>query len=506
MLSTLGEVLPHSAALYKDKCALVAGGRRLTFIELNDLSDRMASGLAAIGVGRGDRVTLYAPNSWEWMVSYYGILKTGAVINPVNTLLTPEEIAYVVADCDAKTIVASREKAEVVLPLRSKQGADEVILFGKDVPSEARSFERLIAENRPGFGVVAVEPEALSTICYTSGTTGHPKGAMLSHRSVILNAAMTAQMLHRTSADTTVTALPCPHVYGNFIFNSAMMYGMTLILHARFEADEILRSIVEHRATMIDGVPTMYFYLLNHPGLEEYDLSSLTRCTVGGQTMPEAKAKEVERRFGCQILEMWGMTEVAGAGTAPPLYGINKHGSIGIPLPMNEAKIVAMDDASRDLPRGEIGELMYRGPLVMQGYYNNEAATKETIEPDGWMHTGDVGRMDEDGYIYIVDRKKDVILMAGYNVYPLEVERVVSAHPDVAMVGVGPKQDEMKGEVPKAYIVLRQGAKGDPDSIVRFCREHLAAYKIPRAIQFVSDLPKTGSGKIMRRELKTLDD
>ena len=237
MLSTLGEVLPQSAALYKDKCALVAGGRRLTFIELNDLSDRMASGLAGLGVGRGDRVTLYAPNSWEWIVSYYGILKTGAVINPVNALLTPEEIAYVVADCDARTIVASREKADAILPLRKKQGTNEVILFGENAPPEARSFERLLAENELRFEAASVEPEALSTICYTSGTTGHPKGAMQSHRSVILNAAMTAQMLHRTSADTTVTALPCPHVYGNFIFNSAMMYGMTLVLHARFEAD-----------------------------------------------------------------------------------------------------------------------------------------------------------------------------------------------------------------------------------------------------------------------------
>jgi long-chain acyl-CoA synthetase len=506
MLSSLGEILSRAAAAYGDKCALITGDRRLSFVELNDLSDRLAKGLTGLGIAPGDRVTLYAPNSWEWMVSYYAILKLGAVINPISSLLTAEEVEYVVADCSARAIVASRDKADAVMPLLKRPGVDTVVLFGEEAPAGARSLSELLAAHRPGFDIAPATAESLSTICYTSGTTGHPKGAMQSHRSIILSAAMTAQMHHRTSADSVVSALPCPHVYGNVVFNSAMMYGMTLILHPRFVAEDILESVSRHRATMIEGVPTMYFYLLNHPTLDRYDLSSLTRCTVGGQTMPEAKAKEVERRFGCPLLELWGMTEVAGPGSSPPLYGINKHGSIGLPLPMNEARIVAVDDASVQLPIGEIGEMMYRGPLVMQGYYGKEEATREAIEPDGWLHTGDLARMDEDGYIYIVDRKKDMIVVAGYNVYPLEVERVIAAHPSVAMVGVGPKIDELKGEIPKAYIVVKQGAQGDAEAIIRFCREHLAAYKIPRAVQFVSDLPKTGSGKIMRRELKKLDE
>jgi long-chain acyl-CoA synthetase len=329
---------------------------------------------------------------------------------------------------------------------------------------------------------------------------------MQSHESVMLNAAMTAQMHVRTAADTVVTALPLPHVYGNAIMNGAMLCGMTLVAHAAFVEDEILDSIQRYRATMFEGVPTMYMYLLNHAKLDETDLSSLTRCTVGGQTMPVAKMVEVEERFGCPLIELWGMTELAGLGTTHPLYGRNRHGSIGIALPYTEMRIAAVDDAAATLPAGEVGELMARGPLVMQGYFGNDEATAETIEDDGWLHTGDLASMDDDGYIFIVDRKKDMILTAGYNVYPAELERVIAAHPSVALVAVGPRTDELKGEIAKAYIVLKDGADGDADDIISFCRGELAAYKVPREIQFVADLPKTSTGKVMRRELRTLDE
>ncbi len=249
----------------------------------------------------------------------------------------------------------------------------------------------------------------------------------------------------------------------------------------------------------------MYMYLLDDPKLDETDLSSLTRCTVGGQSMPVAKIEEVEARFGCPLIELWGMTELAGLGTTHPLYGPNKHGSIGTTIPYVDARVADVDDASRTLPCGEVGELMIRGPIVMQGYYGNEVATKEAIEEDGWLHTGDLAKMDQDGCVYIVDRKKDMILTAGYNVYPAELERVVAAHPSVAMVAVGSQPDEVKGEIAKAYVVLKQGATGDADSILEFCRLHLAAYKVPRQLQFVDDLPKTSTGKIMRRRLRELD-
>lgn len=551
MLKTLGEVLPAAARRFGDRTALVAGGRRFGFRELNELSNRLADSLRGIGVEAGDRVTLYAPNSWEWIVSYYAIHKLGAVANPINAMLTPEEVGFVVADCGAEVLIASREKGEPLLGLREsalrgsalrRSGAEggrgdgdgggesgsgnrsgsgdgggsgngdkgvalrEVVLFGEGPPpAGARAFGDLLDEGRPDMQAVPVPTDSLSTICYTSGTTGRPKGAMHSHRNVIVSTAMTAVMHVRTREDTVVTALPCPHVYGNVVMNASLLYGMTLVLLPSFDAAEVMAAIEEHRATLFEGVPTMFMYMLAHPEFDRFDLSSLTRCTVGGQTMPAAKMEEFERRAGCPLIELWGMTEVAGPGTTTPLYGENRHGSIGIALPQVECRIADIEDVSKTLPAGEVGELMVRGPIVMQGYYGNEAATRETIEPDGWLHSGDLASRDEDGYIRIVDRRKDMILTAGFNVYPAEIERVIAMHPAVALVAVGSQPDEMKGETAKAYVVLKPGATADEEGIVAHCREHLAAYKAPRAVQFVDDVPKTSTGKIMRRELRTLD-
>jgi long-chain acyl-CoA synthetase len=289
------------------------------------------------------------------------------------------------------------------------------------------------------------------------------------------------------------------------VMNGAFTCGMTLVLHEAFAEDSILQSIQDHRATMFEGVPTMFMYLLNYPGLENFDLSSLTRCTVGGQTMPIAKMEQVEEKLTCPLIELWGMTEIGGLGTTHTVYGPHRLGSIGVSMPHIEAQIVDTTDANNILPNGEIGELMIRGGIVMQGYYGNEEATKAVITEDGWLHTGDVGYMEGDGCIFIVDRLKDMIITAGYNVYPAEIERVVAAHPAVAMVAVGSVADEAKGELAKAYIILAQDAEPTEAEIVAHCREHLAAYKVPRDVQFVDDFPKTSSGKILRRMLSTLD-
>ena len=374
MLDTLGQVLPHAARRYGGKRALVIGERSFSFNELDQLSSALAKNLVAIGVKPGDCVTLYAPNSWEWIVSYYGALKTGAVINPVNVMLTATEVVYVTRDCGAKALIGSPEKIKPALD--AGVSGLKTIVFGEERVAGTTPFDELIAKPA-AFDPVLVKPEALSTIGYTSGTTGHPKGAMQSHRAVMLNGAMTAQMHLKSELDTVVTALPCPHVYGNVVFNGAMLYGLTLVLHPRFDAAEILTSMEAHRATMFEGVPTMYMYMLAHPDLARFDLSSLTRCTVGGQTMPVAKMQEVEKRFGCPLIELWGMTELAGLGTTFPSNGPYKLGSIGIPLPHVEARIADVNDAGKTMPRGEVGELMIRGPIVMQGYYGNDEATRE---------------------------------------------------------------------------------------------------------------------------------
>lgn len=504
MLDHIGQIPAAAAQRFAGKEALVFEGRSFSYTELNELIENAAGGLAGLGVGPGDTVTLYAANSWEWIVSYYAIARLGGVINPVNTMLTPDEIEYVVKDCGAAAIIASADKVGAIMGVKEVSDVRSIISIGA-APDGALSFDALLNAKTPPPPPVDVAPTALSTIGYTSGTTGRPKGAMQSHRAVIMNGAMTSQMQMRGADDCVVSALPCPHVYANVIMMGMMMYGTKLVLHRSFDPAAAFADIAAHRATIFDGVPAMYMFMLNSPALGGADLSSLRRCYVGGQTMPVATMQAVEATFRVPLIELWGMTEIAGLGSTHPLYGRNKHGSIGCALPYCELRIADVENAAKTLPRGEVGELMVRGPIVMMGYFGDDAKTRETLEPDGWMHTGDLGSMDEDGCVFIVDRKKDMILTGGYNVYPAEIERVLAAHPAVALAAVGKQPDEMKGEIAKAYIVLKSGAEATEDEMIAHCRKTLAAYKCPRAVQFVDDVPKTSTGKIMRRELHKLD-
>ena len=505
MINSIGEIPIAAAKKYGSKIALVTPDRSLSFSEIDALSNQCANALTSLGIKAGDKVTLYSGNCWEWVVSYYGALKTGAVINPINVMLTPSEVEFVANDCGTSIVIASSEKALALKGVKKKSDVREVIAFGdKALPEGILSFNQLLEKSSDEFQMVDIDPKSLSTIGYTSGTTGHPKGACLSHHNILLNVSMTAVMHQRSEQDTVVTSLPCPHVYGNVVMSGAVQNGMTLVLHPLFEEKTMMQSIQDHKATMFEGVPTMYMMMLNHPDVANYDLSSLRCCTVGGQTMPVPKMEEVEERFGCPLIELWGMTEIGGLGTTFASNGPIKHGSIGVALPYIEARIADTEDANKTLPVGEVGELMIKGGIVMQGYYGNEQATRDNIEPDGWLHTGDVASMDEDGCVFIVDRKKDMILTAGFNIYPAELERVIAGHPDVALVAVGSIPDEEKGELAKAYIIAKVGSNPQADNIIQYCREHLAAYKVPRAVQFVDDLPKTSTGKVMRRKLQEL--
>lgn len=505
MLDHLGQVPADAAQRFGDKTALVHAGKVFSFNKLNSLIETVAGGLNDLGVEKGDIVTLYADNSWEWVVSYYAIARLGAVINPVNTTLTPAEIRYVVTDCSAKAIIASAEKVDSILGVQETSDVSAIIAIGDWAAPGAILFNDLVGSDKPAPVLEKVDPNSLASIAYTSGTTGHPKGAMQSHRAVIINSLMTSQMHIRTANDTVVSALPCPHVYANVLMNGMMMCGTTLVLHAKFEAAAVLADITEHEATVFDGVPAMYMYLLNCAELAGADLSSLTRCYVGGQTMPVATMEAVEAAFNVPLIELWGMTEISGLGATHPRLGQNKNGSIGCALPYCELRIADACNPAITMPMGQVGELMIRGPIVMMGYYGNPDKTRETLEPDGWLHTGDLGSMDPEGCVRIVDRKKDMILTGGFNVYPAEIERVLATHPAVAMAAVGKQPDDVKGEIAKAYIVLKDGAAVTEEDITNFCREILAAYKCPRQVQFVPDLPKTSTGKIMRRELHTLD-
>ncbi|MGO4326403.1 class I adenylate-forming enzyme family protein [Cupriavidus sp. 2TAF22] len=501
METSLGALIAQAAARFGDKTALVADGQRYSFAELDRLSSGVATRLLQRGHGHGTTISLYAPNCAQWIVAYYGILKAGCIANPLNLMLTAPEAAYAVGDCGASVVFGEGDK---LLALREALGEAcpaLVSLQGTTAGMEAFA-DWTGTPPDPGLRLDQDRLGEISTIGYTSGTTGKPKGAVLSHRSILMNTAMTATMHGRTEADTVVSALPLSHVYGNIVMNCAMAYGMTLVLHAVFRPEVVLQSIATHRATLFEGVPTMYMYLLDYPQFGDYDISSLTRCTVGGQTMPVAKMEQVQARFGAPLLELWGMTELGGLGTTHCLLGPRRLGSIGIPLPFMQARIVRADAAGTVLPPHEVGELVLKGPLTMDGYLNRPDATAQAIDAEGFLHTGDLAYMDSDGYIFVVDRLKDMIITGGFNIYPAELESVLCEHPAVAMAAVVGVADALKGELAKAFIVPARGHVVTEEALLAFCRTRLAAYKVPRLVAFVDDLPKTGSGKILRRALR----
>jgi long-chain acyl-CoA synthetase len=500
----LGSILGRAARRFGPKPAVIAGERTITYEELDQLCDRAAAGLHRLGVTSADRVSLYSPNRWEWIVAYHAALRIGAVVNPINVMLTPEEVAFVLNDCEAAVIFTSGEKAPTILGLTQEVASlRSVVSFDTDAFGATMFKDVLDTEQAPP-PRPRLRPESLSTIGYTSGTTGHPKGAMQSHRAVFLNTAAFSAVQTRTERDVMLNALPLPHVYGNVVMNGTFMAGATLVLQARFDPAAALAAIEAHQVTVFDGVPTMYMMMLADPAMATTDLSSLRVCAVGGQTMPAAKMEEWEAAAGCPLLELWGMTELGGVGTANSMYAPNVHGSIGPALLGLEARVGSLEDPSVTVPDGQPGELMVRGPFVMLGYYGNETATHDTIEPDGLMHTGDIATRDDEGRFYIVDRRKDLIITGGYNIYPAEIERVVAMHTAVAMVAVGPVADDVRGELARAYVVLRPGANVSEAEVIEHCRPHLAAYKLPRSVRFVADLPKTSTGKVMRRELSKL--
>lgn len=503
MQASVGALISQGAHRFGDKTALVFEGRTWSFAELDRLSSLAAQALTDRGIGAGDVVALYSPNCPEWIIAYYGILKAGAVVNPLNLMLTAAEAAFAMADCGAVAVFGSAEKIAGLEGQTADTRLREYIQFD-GVPLAGSHLLQTVLEHttlEDRYPLASIRAEDVSTIGYTSGTTGHPKGAVLSHQSILMNVAMTSTLHVRNPGDVVVSALPLSHVYGNVVMNAAMGYGMTLVLHRQFDALAVLDSIQRYRATLFDGVPTMYLYLLDHPRLADFDLSSLTRCTVGGQTMPEARMAQVEAVFGCRLLELWGMTELGGLGATHSLYGPRRLGSIGIPLPLHQARIVDPDSGDT-LPAGRVGELQLRGPIVMKHYHGRPDATGEVRDEQGWLRTGDLARIDDEGFIYVVDRLKDMIITAGFNIYPAELERVLSEHPGVAMVAVGSVPDAHKGELAKAYVVVRQGVELDLAELERHCRARLAAYKVPRLFALVDDLPRTSSGKVMRRRLR----
>jgi len=493
-------VLPQQAALkFGERVAIIAGNDQLTFTEVDRRVATFAGGLRALGIGVGDRVVLHLPNGWRWIVAYYAIVRLGAVVVPANILLSADEVGYIATDSQAIAAISTGERCATIRG-RLGDSASLHLIASDRVGEQMIDYQDLLAAEP-----VPIEPREPADLCsigYTSGTTGRPKGAMLSHRAIHTSATMTATMHARQEGEVVVSALPLPHVYGNIVLHCAFLCGMTLVVMERFAPATTIVLLGRYKATLFEGVPTMYYYLLNEPALHSADLSTLRRCTVGGQTMPTSSIQAVEAAFGCPLLELWGMTEVAGPAVSHSPHSPSRPGSIGLPFPGMEVRVADLNDTARDAAEGEAGELMVRGPLVMDGYFNNPDATRDALSADGWLRTGDVVRRERDGYLYVLDRLKDVIITAGYNIYPAELEQVIAAHPAVAMVAVAGIPDHAKGELAKAFVVLKAGASVDARELLAHCRSALASYKVPRHIEFVADLPSTSTGKVMRRALR----
>ncbi len=504
-MRTPADILPTAAQRFGNATALVTSARTLSFVELDVLSDAVAAGLIRGGLAAGNRVSLYSENRWEWIVAYHGILKAGLVVNPLNVMLTPSEVGFVVKDSGVTAVIGSAERVAPIVAM-----ADDLpslrALFAFDSPSRGiTEFETLLDPTRSSFDRVAADPASVGSIGYTSGTTGYPKGAMQPHRAVLLNASLTATMHGRRQGDVMATALPAAHVYGNAAIHATFMTGGTVVLQERFDAGAMLELVERHAVNLIEGVPAMYAALLSHEDLPARDLRTIRYCTVGGQTMSVETMRDWEARSGGRLIELWGMTEIAGLGTTHAVHAPAILGSIGVSLPGVGVRVSGLEDPVSPAAPGEPGELQVKGPIVMLGYWGNEQATAEAFTTDGWLRTGDVATENESGHFFVVDRQKDLIVTAGFNVYPAEIERVINSHPAVSIAAVGKQPDAVKGELAAAYVVLRPGASVSRDELLRLCRTELAAYKVPRSIDFVDALPMTSTGKIMRRELSKHD-
>ncbi len=509
MTLNVATLLRESATRHADRPALVLGDSTLTYAALHAMAQRFAGGLRGLGIAPGQHIALLLPNVPHFTIAYFGGHTAGTPVVPLNVLLTAEEIAYHLEDSDAVALVVW----EAFLPqARSAfdrvDGCRHLIVARADradasAPEGAVSFGALVTASAPVTDLPATMPDDTAVILYTSGTTGRPKGAELTHFNLFFNAHYVRTRLVPLDAGTvSLGVLPLFHSFGQTVVQNATLgAGGTLVLMPRFEADGAMGMIQKHRVTLFAGVPTMYFGLLHHPDAGAYDLSSIRHCISGGSAMPVEVMKAFDAKVGVDILEGYGLSETSPVASFNTLDRPKKAGSIGIPIDGVEFRLE--DEQGRPITEPHTpGEICIKGHNVMKGYWKRPDATAEAVR-DGWFHSGDVGTRDEDGFYFIVDRKKDMIIRGGFNVYPREVEEILYAHPAIAEAAVIGVPHPSHGEEVKAVVALKPGHPGvDADALIAHCREHLAAYKCPRIIGFMEALPKGPTGKILKRELR----
>jgi long-chain acyl-CoA synthetase len=503
----LAMLLEQSARRDPGKVAVVLDDMKLRWAEINGAANKLANALVKLGVQPGDKVAIMLPNTPHFPICYYGILKAGATVVPLNVLFKQNEVQYHLEDSDSVVLIAWEgflgdaapgfRKAETCHTLIVVQAPGSTA----ELPEGALGSNQLLADNAPAFDTVQTMPDDTAVILYTSGTTGRPKGAELSHLNMFFNAMVSAEKLLGVSKDDVLLAtLPLFHSFGQTcVMNVTTFLGATMTMLPRFDPVKAAEIIQRDKVTLFAGVPTMYFYLLNHPEVASFDLSSLRRCVSGGASMPVEVMHAFNKKYNVTILEGYGLSETSPVASFNHLDRPTKPGSIGTPLWGVEMAVFGPD--GKPVPAGELGEIVIRGHNVMKGYYKRPEATAESIR-NGWFHSGDLAKMDEDGFFFIVDRVKDMIIRGGFNVYPREIEELLYGHPAVAEAAVIGVPDPALGEEIKAVVAFKPGQSVSEQELIDYCKERLAAYKYPRSVEIRDTLPKTATGKILKRELK----
>lgn len=507
-------ILEDSARRYPTSPAFTFGETTLNYAQINGAANQIANGLRSKGIKRGDKVAIDCLNLPYFPMIYFGILKAGATVVPLSVLLKKDEIAYHLRDSEAKAFFCFVGTPDLPMGEMGYGGFNEVdsceqfyMITAKPTdPSPiagTQTLGSLMAGQSPVFKKLASEPNDTAVIIYTSGTTGKPKGAMLSHSNLMLNTIISADLGEVTHDDVQIIVLPLFHIFAmTVLMNSGVYKGAHNVLLPRFDPDAVFGLLEKHDVTIFAGVPTMYWGMVNFDS-SQYDTTKISNnlrtCFSGGASLPVQVLKDFEAKFNVPIMEGYGMSEGSPVVTFNHKNEVRKPGSIGKPVWGVEVKLV--DDNGDEVPVGEKGELLYRGHNVMKGYYNKPEATAKTIR-NGWLHSGDVATKDEDGYYYIVDRTKDMIIRGGLNVYPREVEEVMMKHEDVSMVAVIGVPDDKFGENIKAYVIMKEGQTSTEDEMKAWTKERIADYKYPRQIEFVDALPMSATGKILKKELR----
>jgi len=526
--ATIPTILERTAQLYPERIAVIFFGFSLTYAQLWDSVQQFTGALHAIGVRRGDRIVLFLPNCPHFIIAYYAALRLGAVIVPINPLYNEKELEFQITDSGATTLITLDllfplvknilpkldgmriivgkvqdylpPLKKLLYPIIAQKGTEKVqISEGGNV----FLFHKLMKMVVPHPPCPSLDWNELALLQYTGGTTGRAKGAMLSHRNIICNNQQirTWYTGFREGQEIFISVLPFFHSYGMAVaLNLPISVAATMILFPKFVAQDILKAIKAYQATTLPGIPTIYSVLGSYRDIAKYDISSIRYCVSGAAPLPGTVLKEFERITGGSIIEGYGLSEASPVTHANPIDGTRKEGSIGLPLPDTDCKIVDME-TGQELPPGMPGDLCIKGPQVMSGYWQQPEETSATLI-DGWLYTGDIARMDDQGYFYIVERKKDMIISEGFNVYPREIEEFLLQHPKIADASVIGMPDKLRGEKVYAFVVVREGQRATPEEIIQYCKAHLVRYKVPRKVLFKDKIPRNLAGKNLRRVLR----